>query len=129
MDNMPLISIKLNMKKVKTYIIPFSIAITFFLSGYYFKDINKIFDGIYNSKEFNNPTWTYGPTISDRRQLIINFDKSKIESLLINGRPLELTLLKLNSNNKPAINISINYEISTIQLTDIYNRKYKLTKK
>ena len=75
-----------------------------------------------------NPTWSYGQTMGQTRQLIINFDKSKIKSLLINGRPLEVTRLRLNSNNKPAINIPINYDISTIKLTDNNNRNYNLTK-
>lgn len=77
----------------------------------------------------SNPTWSYGETMGQTRQLIINFDKSKIKSLLINGRPLEVTRLKLNSNNKPAINIPINYDISTIKLTDNNHRNYNLTKK
>ena len=76
----------------------------------------------------NTPTWSYGQTMGQTRQLIINFDKSKIKSLLINGRPLEVTRLRLNSNNKPAINIPINYDISTIKLTDNNNRNYNLTK-
>lgn len=76
----------------------------------------------------STPTWSYGQTMGQTRQLIINFDKSKIKSLLINGRPLEVTRLRLNSNNKPAINIPINYDISTIKLTDNNNRNYNLTK-
>jgi len=77
----------------------------------------------------SNPTWSYGPTIGKTRQLIINFDKSKIKSLVINGRPLNVTNLKLNSNNKPATNIPIDYEITNIKLTDNNNKNYNLTQK
>jgi hypothetical protein len=80
----------------------------------------------------SNPTWSYGLTIGSIRHLIINFDKTKIQSLLINRTinvNAESNLIKINANNQTFVNIPKNYTISTVQLTGKNGKKYNLTEK